>query len=113
MDEQEEDCTHMVCSHLMLSSLRVQPECQKINISDPNTGEVEKSCHKCNYYLRDFILYIMKKTEFVPAIEHFFCCRCLVKKNIPPPGYEKVTAVCGDGKQLVTESLADMITFLA
>ena len=68
---------------------------------------------KCKFYLRDFIIRIMKKTEFVPAAKRFFCSSCLVTKKLPPAGYGKVTAGCKDCKQLVTESWADMITYLA
>ena len=42
LNEQEEDCTHMVCSRLGLAGLchideRVQPECKKDYVTDPNT----------------------------------------------------------------------------
>ena len=82
-------------------------------MTDPNTGEVEKTCSRCNFYLREYLLHLMKKTDFVPSMERFFCSGCLSTKKIPPPGYVKVTAVCRGFEQLVTESWADMITFLA
>ena len=49
LDEHEEDCTHQVCSLLMIPRLRhldarVQPECKKDCMTDPNTGAVEKNC---------------------------------------------------------------------
>ena len=102
----------------MLSGLRhlderVQPDCKSDYVSDPNTGEVVKTCPRCNFYLRDYLLHLMQKTDFVPSVERFFCCGCLTTKKIPPPGYGKFTATCGACKQLVTESGADMITFLA
>ena len=80
----------------MLSGLhhldeRAQVEA-KDYLLDPNTGYVEKSCPKCKYYLRDFILYIMKKMEFVPAVKRFFCSDCLVTKKIPPLGYGKAAS---------------------
>ena len=104
--EQDEDCNHMVCSRLILSGMRhlderVQPECNNDYVSDPNTGEVEKTCPKCNFYLREYLLHLMQKTDFVLSVERFFCSGCLTTKKIPPPGYGKVTAVCGGCLQLL------------
>ena len=31
---------------------------------DPNIGDVQKSCPKCKFYLRDFIIHIMQKMYF-------------------------------------------------
>ena len=77
LEEQEEDCTHLVCSRLMLSGLHHLDERAQVEARDylygPNTGDVERSCPKCKFYLRDFIIHIMKKTEFVPAVKRFFC----------------------------------------
>ena len=56
LEEQDTDCTHMVCSRLMLSGLchldeRAQVEA-KDYLYDPNTGNVQKSCPKCKFYLQ-------------------------------------------------------------
>ena len=66
----------------------VQSECKKDYVTDPNTGEVKKTCPKFKY-----LLHLMKKMDFVPSVERFFCSGCLTTKKIPPPGYGKVTAV--------------------
>ena len=89
--EQDEDCNHMVCSRLILSGMRhlderVQPECNNDYVSDPNTGEVEKTCPKCNFYLREYLLYLMQKTNFVPSVERFFCFGCLTKSHLQAMG---------------------------
>ena len=82
----------MVCSRLILSGMRhlderVQPERKNDYVSDPNTGEVEKTCPKCNFYLREYLLYLMQKTNFVPSVERFFCSDCLTTKKIQPPAF--------------------------
>ena len=82
------------CRRLMLSGVhhldeRAQVEA-KDYLYDPNTGDVEKSYPKCKFYLRHFIIHIMKKTDFIPAFKCFFCTSCLVTKKLPPAGYGNV-----------------------
>ena len=64
LEDAETDCTDQVCSRLMLSSIQHLDNRAQVDLLDyqydPNTGEVHKSCTKCNYYLRDFIIHIMK-----------------------------------------------------
>ena len=79
---------------------------------DSNTGEVQKSCPKCNYYLRDFIIHIMEVTNFYPATKRFLCSSCLVTKKLPPAGYGNLKARCKDCKLPVHQSWADIITLL-
>ena len=75
----ETDCNHMVSSKLMLSALdnRAQVDVRDYQY-DPNTGDVQKSCPKCGYYLRDFIIHLMEVTNFFPAIRRFFCSALLL-----------------------------------
>ena len=88
-----------LCSLLMISGLRhldarVPPECKKDYKTDPNTGTVVKNCPRCNYYLKEYLFHLMKKTNFVPSVERFLCSGCLSTRKIPPSGYGKITAVC-------------------
>ena len=95
LDEHEEDSTHQVCSLLMISGLphldaRVQSGYKDYK-TDPLTGAMEKNCPcpRCGYYLKEFL---MRKTNFIPTVERFFCSGCLTTRKIP--GYGKITAVC-------------------
>ena len=112
----ETDCTHQVCSRLMLSSLQHLDNRAQVDERDyqydPNTGVVQRSCPKCGYYLRDFLIHLMEVTNFFPATKRFFCSSCLVTKKLPPAGYANLKARCKDCKVSVHQSWADMITYL-
>ena len=60
----EADCTHPVCSHLMISSLQHLDERAQVDARDyqydPNTGSVQRTCPKCGFYLRDYIIHLWK-----------------------------------------------------
>ena len=104
-EEQDTDCTHMVCSILMLSGHTHLDERAQVEARDylyePNTGGVHKSCPKRKFYLRDFIIHIMKTTDFLPAFKHYFFSSCLVTKKLPTVGYCNLKSACKDCKQPV------------
>ena len=116
LEDAETDCTHQVYIRLMLSSLQHLDNRAQVDERDyqydPNTGVVQKSCPKCNYYLRDFLIHIMEVTNFYPATKRFFCSSCLVTKKLPPVKYSKLKVRCIEFKIPVHQSFADMITFL-
>ena len=58
-------------------------------------------------------MHLMLKANYIPTVERFFCSGCLTTRKIPPPSYGKITTVCPVCEQLVVESWADMVTFLA
>ena len=104
----ETDCTHMVSSKLMLSALQHLDNRAQVDERDfqydPNTGDVQKSCPKCGFYLCDFLIHLMEVTNFFPATKRFFCSSCLVTKKLPPAGYKNMKSRCKDCKVAVHQS---------
>ena len=112
----EADCAHPVCSRLMISSLQHLDKRAQVDARDyqydPNTGSVQRTCPKCGFYLRDYLIHIMEVSNFFPAFKRFFCSSCLVTKKYPPSGYTNLKARCMVCKGSVHQSWADMLTYL-
>ena len=118
LTDADQMCHHNVVSFLNTSGLMKWDvlgvtECEGYP-KDPHTERTSEDCPACGFYLSTFLSQKMRRVQWKPEIQSYFCTGCRTVKDLPPKGSNSVElSRCKHCRTMVIDALADTWTFLA